>query len=57
MYGRRRKKKKMGKQVANRYEKNRRLGEKEAEGGRKGNWRRMRLVKKEEEEGLNKIEE
>ena len=47
----------MGKQVANRYEKNRRLGEKEAEGGRKGNWRKMKLVKKEEEEGLNKIEE
>ena len=47
----------MGKQVANRYEKNRRLGEKEAVGGRKCNWRRMRLVKKEEEEGLKKIEE
>ena len=55
MDGRRRKKKEMGYQAAKRYEWKRRLGEKDGERGKKGNGRRMKLVKKKEEVlGINK---
>ena len=51
----RRKKKEMGYQAAKRYEGKRRLGEKDGERGKKGNGRRMKLVKKKEEVlGINK---